>query len=37
LVAEWNAIPQNRIRDLIRGMRRRCEAVIDAHGRHTRY
>ena len=37
LVAEWRLIPQNRIQTLIMGMRRRCRAVIDARGRHTRY
>ena len=37
LVAEWRLIPQNRIWTLITSMRRRCRAVIDACGRHTRY
>ena len=37
LVAEWRFIPQNRIRTLITSMRRRCRAVTDARGRHTRY
>ena len=37
LVAEWRLIPQNRIQTLITSMRRRCCAVIDARGRHTRY
>lgn len=37
LVAEWRLIPQNRIQTLITSMRRRCRAVIDARGRHTRY
>ena len=37
LVAEWRLIPQNRIQTLIMSMRRRCRAVIDARGRHTRY
>ena len=37
LVAEWSLMPQNRIQTLITSMRRRCRAVIDALGRHTRY
>ena len=37
LDAEWRLIPQNRIQTLITSMRRRCSAVIDARGRHTRY
>ena len=37
LVAEWRLIPQNRIQTLITSMRMRWRAVIDAHGRHTRY
>ena len=37
LVAEWRLIPQNRIHTQITSMRRRCRAVIDARGRHTRY
>ena len=37
MVAEWRLIQQNWIRTLITSMRRRCRAVIDARGRHTRY
>jgi len=37
LVAEWTNIPQAFIRNLIDSMRRRCQAVIDARGGHTRY
>lgn len=37
LVAEWNNLPQSTIQTLIRSMRRRCQAVIDADGSHTRY
>lgn len=37
LTEEWAAIPQNRVRRLINSMRRRCQAVIDARGLHTRY
>ena len=37
LVTEWRLIPQNRIQTLITSMRRRCIAIIDARGRHTRY
>ena len=34
---EWNAIPQNVIRDIISSMRRRCTACIRANGGHTSY
>lgn len=34
---EWAAIPQDFIRNLVRSMRRRCQASIDAQGGHTRY
>ena len=37
LVQEWNNIPQAIIRNLIGSMRRRCQAVINARGGHTRY
>lgn len=37
LIQEWNAIPQRNIVNLIRSMRRRCEAVINAFGYGTRY
>ena len=37
LVVEWRLIPQKRIHALITSMHRRCRAVIDARGRHTRY
>jgi transposase len=37
LVAEWNAIHQPDIGTLVNSMRRRCQAVIDAQGGHTRY
>ena len=37
LVAEWRPILQNWIQTLIMSMRRRCRAVIDACGRHTRH
>ncbi|XP_046552010.1 proteoglycan 4-like [Haliotis rubra] len=37
LQAEWTSITQNVIRHLIASMGRRCQAVIDAHGRHTGY
>ena len=36
LVADWRLIPQTGY-GLITSMRRRCRAVIDARGRHTRY
>jgi hypothetical protein len=34
---EWNNIPQQAIRTLISSMGRRCQAVIDSRGGHTRY
>lgn len=37
LIEEWNAIPQDRIQRLVRSMRRRCVAVIQAAGGSTRY
>lgn len=37
LVQEWNNIPMNVIRRYIRSMRRRCRAVIQSAGGHTRY
>jgi hypothetical protein len=37
LIQEWNNIPLAVIRNLIGSMRRRCQAVINARGGHTRY
>lgn len=37
LVDEWRRIPANVIRRLTRSMRRRCLAVVNANGGHTRY
>ncbi len=37
LIEEWNAIPQERVARLIRSMRRRCNAVVNAYGFSTRY
>lgn len=37
LIEEWNAIPQEDIRRLVRSMPRRCQDVIRAGGGHTRY
>ena len=37
LQEEWKRIPQLQIARLIRSMRRRCVACIDATGGHTRY
>lgn len=33
----WNAIPRDRCSRLVRSMPRRIQAVIDAHGGHTKY
>ena len=37
LLEEWNNIPQAEINNLIHSMRRRCQAVSNAHSGHTHY
>lgn len=37
LVEAWRRIPANVIRRLTQSMRRRCQAVINSRGAHTRY
>ena len=37
LIQKWNNIPHAFKRNLIGFMRRRCHAVINTNGRHTRY
>lgn len=37
LVQIWRRIPQAVFRRIIQSMRRRCVAVVNAHGGHTRY
>ena len=37
IVEAWEAIPQSTIDNLIGSMNRRCQAVIDAQGWHTKY
>ena len=37
LQEEWDNITQDQIQRLIRSMRRRCQATLDANGGHTRY
>ena len=37
VVEEWNELTQNNFNRLVRSMRRRCQAVIDARGGNTRY
>ena len=37
LFEEWDNIPQRIIKKLITNMRRRCQAVIDNQGSHTKY
>ena len=37
LIRIWNNIPQAFFNNLVRSMRRRCQACINAHGGHTRY
>jgi hypothetical protein len=37
LIRIWNNIPQAFLNNLVRSMRRRCQACINANGGHTRY
>lgn len=37
LIEEWAQLPLHKLRRLIGGVRRRCQAVINAHGHHTCY
>lgn len=37
LVEEWDLLPQENIRRLIRSMPRRIQAVIQSHGGNTKY
>ena len=37
LLEEWARLPQQQLRGLLSSMQRRCQAVIDALGHHTRY
>jgi hypothetical protein len=37
LIRIWNNIPQAFFINLVRAMRRRCQACINANGGHTRY
>ncbi len=37
LVQEWQAIPQNDIRRIIRSMPLRCQECVNARGGHTSY
>ena len=37
LTAAWNALDQATMQGLVFSMRRRCRAVIDANGGHTRF
>ena len=34
---EWNNLPQNYVQRYVTSMRRRCLAVVNSAGRHTRY
>ena len=36
-IEEWAQLPTHKLCRLIGSMRRRCQAVINAHGHHTRY
>jgi hypothetical protein len=33
----WNAIPNEKVKDLVRSIRACCRAVIEAEGWHTKY
>jgi DDE superfamily endonuclease len=33
----WDALPEQKLQDLIESMPARCRAVIQADGRHTQY
>ena len=33
----WNAVPEPWLKELLASMPRRCEAVIQANGMHTKY
>ena len=37
IIEAWNLITDEEVRDLIRTMHDRCQAVIDAEGWHTKY
>ena len=33
MVEEWNAIPDDVLRNLVKSMRKRCEAIIEKNGK----
>jgi len=33
----WDSIPEEDLRELVKGMKDRCQAVIDTDGRQTQY
>lgn len=37
VVAAWEAVEEAYLEELLESMPARCQAVIDAEGRHTRY
>lgn len=37
IIEDWSLISDEEVRDLIRTMHDRCQAVIDADGWHTKY
>ena len=37
LTEEWRALPRERLRKLILSMRRRCMALVNSRGGHTKY
>ena len=34
---EWDKVDKEHMRNLVRSMPERCQAVINAHGDHTKY
>jgi hypothetical protein len=37
IIEAWNAVPESHLLELLESMPARCQAVIDADGKHTRY
>jgi len=37
VIEAWNSITDKQVKDLVKGMHDRCQAVIDADGGHTKY
>jgi hypothetical protein len=37
IIEAWNTVPESYLLELLKSMPARCQAVIDADGKHTRY